>query len=78
MSRQISYREFLDKPEPYYVVDVNYEYWTDKISETCSDVLQEQATGWYYQGHGFFAFGNSVDCDLIKGVISWDSLQKTA
>lgn len=73
---KISWRQFLDKPEPYYVVDVKYEHWTEEVAQLVSDVLHEQSTGWYYSGSSFHAFENPQDCDLVKGVLGWKGLTK--
>jgi hypothetical protein len=40
--------------------------------------LAEQATGWYYSASSFCAFENAKDCDLVKGVLEWDTLQPLA
>lgn len=73
-SNKITFKEFLDKPEPYYVVDVNYEYHNDQIEQTTQELLEEQTTGWYYSASSFYAFENSKDCDLVKGVLGWKEL----
>ena len=64
-SNKISFKEFLDKPEPYYVVDAEYEYHNDEVEQTITDVLEEQSTGWYYSASSFYAFENPKDCDLV-------------
>ena len=75
---KISFKEFLDKPEPYYVVDAEYEYHNDEVEQTITDVLEEQSTGWYYSASSFYAFENPKDCDLVKGVLEWDKLEPLA
>ena len=77
-SNKITFKQFLDKPEPYHVVDVNYEYWNNEVEQTVEEVLAEQATGWYYSVSSFCAFENAKDCDLVKGVLEWDTLQPLA
>ena len=77
-SNKISFKEFLDKPEPYYVVDAEYEYQNDEVEQTITDVLEEQSTGWYYSASSFYAFENPKDCDLVKGVLEWDKLEPLA
>jgi hypothetical protein len=75
-SNKISFKQFLDKPEPYYVVDVKYEHWNDTVEKSVSEVLSNQTTGWYYSASSFHAFENAEDCDLVKGVLSWKELVK--
>ena len=75
-SNKITFNEFLDKPEPYYVVDVKYEHWNDTVEKSVSEVLRNQTTGWYYSASSFHAFENAEDCDLVKGVMSWRELIK--
>ena len=75
-SNKITFNEFLDKPEPYYVVDVKYEHWNDTVEKSVSEVLSNQTTGWYYSASSFHAFENAEDCDLVKGVMSWRELIK--
>lgn len=64
---KISWQQFLRKPEPYHVVDVKYEHWTEAVAQSVNDVLHEQSTGWYYSSSSFHAFENAEDCDLVKG-----------
>lgn len=73
---KISWQQFLDKPEPYHVVDVNYEHWNNDVEHTVGEVLHEQTTGWYYSAGSFHAFENPQDCDLVKGVLGWKGLTK--
>jgi len=75
-SNKISFKQFLDKPEPYYVVDIHWNHWNSDIEQSVSEVLTEQSTGWYYSSGGFHAFENPEDCDLVKGVLSWRTLEK--
>ena len=75
-SNKITFKQFLDKPEPYYVVDVKYEHWNDTVEQSVKQVLKEQSTGWYYSASSFHAFENACDCDLVKGVLSWRELKK--
>jgi hypothetical protein len=75
-SNKITFKQFLDKPEPYYVVDVKYEHWTPDVEKSVSEVLSNQTTGWYYSASSFHAFENADDCDLVKGVLGWKELQQ--
>jgi hypothetical protein len=75
-SNKITFQQFLDKPEPYYVVDVKYDHWNDTVAKSVKQVLKEQSTGWYYSASSFHAFENPEDCDLVKGVLSWKELQQ--
>jgi len=75
-SNRITFKQFLDKPEPYYVVDVKYEHWNDAVEHSVKQVRSEQSTGWYYSASSFHAFENACDCDLVKGVMSWRELIK--
>ena len=75
-SNRITFKQFLEKPEPYYVVDVKYEHWNDTVENSVKQVLSEQSTGWYYSASSFHAFENACDCDLVKGVMSWRELIK--
>ena len=75
-SNRITFKQFLEKPEPYYVVDVKYEHWNDAVENSVKQVLSEQSTGWYYSASSFHAFENAEDCDLVKGVMSWRELIK--
>ena len=75
-SNRITFNEFLDKPEPYYVVDVKYEHWNKEVEQSVKEVLSNQSTGWYYSASSFHAFENAEDCDLVKGVMSWRELIK--
>jgi len=74
---KISWQQFLHKPEPYHVVDVKHEHWTDAVAQSVSDVLAEQSTGWYYSSSSFHAFENPKDCDLVKGVLGWQEIIHT-
>ena len=73
-SNKITFHEFLEKPEPYYVVDVKYEHWNEAVEKSVKEVLTEQSTGWYYSASSFHAFENAEDCDLVKGVLGWKEL----
>tara|TARA_R100000030_G_scaffold62350_1_gene47214 strand:+ start:314 stop:553 length:240 start_codon:yes stop_codon:yes gene_type:complete len=75
-SNKITFKQFLDKPEPYYVVDVKYEHWNKTVAQSVEEVLAEQTTGWYYSASSFHAFENAEDCDLVKGVLGWKTLEK--
>jgi len=75
-SNKITFKQFLDKPEPYYVVDVKYEHWSEAVAQLVNDVLYEQSTGWYYSSSSFHAFENAEDCNLVKGVLGWQELDK--
>jgi len=75
-SNKISFKQFLEKPEPYHVVDVKYEHWTPDVEKSVSEVLSNQTTGWYYSASSFHAFENADDCDLVKGVLGWKELQQ--
>ena len=75
-SNKITFKQFLDKPEPYYVVDVKYEHWNDTVAQSVQEVLAGQTTGWYYSASSFHAFENACDCDLVKGVLGWRTLEK--
>jgi hypothetical protein len=76
MSNKINFKQFLEKPEPYHVIEVKWKHWSDELDLTFHDVLREQGTGWYYHSGGFFAFENARDCELVKGVLSWRALEK--
>ena len=73
-SNKITFNEFLDKPEPYHVVDIKYEHWNDTVAQSVGEVLKKQSTGWYYSASSFHAFENPKDCDLVKGVLGWKEL----
>ena len=75
-SNKITFQQFLEKPEPYYVVDVKYDHWNTDVEQSVKKVLKEQSTGWYYSASSFHAFENACDCDLVKGVLSWRTLEK--
>jgi len=70
-SNKITFQQFLEKPEPYYVVDVKYDHWNNTVAQSVQEVLAEQTTGWYYSASYFHAFENAEDCDLVKGVLGW-------
>ena len=73
-SNKITIQQFLEKPEPYQVVDVKYEHWNDTVAQSVGEVLAGQTTGWYYSASSFHAFENACDCDLVKGVLGWKEL----
>ena len=76
-SNRITFNEFLKKPEPYYVIDIKYDYWNPDIEANVVEVLKEQSTGWYYSASSFHPFENPEDRDLVKRVIGWKELEKT-
>jgi len=73
-SNKITFQQFLEVPEPYYVVDVKYDHWNKDVEQSVKQVLSEQTTGWYYSASSFHAFENACDCDLVKGVLGWKEL----
>ena len=71
-SKQLSRKEFFDKDEDYYVLDI--DALDEKVIQTIEDVLEHKAQGWDYATPGCYCFQKSKDKNLVKGSISWDHL----
>lgn len=72
ISKQLTTKEFFNKDEDYYVLDVD-GLDSDTIN-TIDEVLDSKAEGWYYAIPGFYCFQKPTDKNLVKGSISWEHL----
>ncbi len=72
ISKQLTTKEFFNKDEDYYVLDI--DGLDETVIQTIEDVLEYKAQGWYYAIPGFYCFQKPTDKNLVKGSISWDHL----
>ena len=71
---QLTTKQFFDIKTDYYVIDIN-ELLDNKVVDMIEAILREQAKGWFYASHSFYAFEKSKDRDLVKSALSWDFIK---
>lgn len=72
---QVTYQQFLDLDEDYYVIDVHTVH-SPQEEELIEGVLKKHTTGWYYSSGAFYAFEKAKDRDIVKGAMAWDKLKQ--